>query len=72
MAESIRKELEYRQWIIEIAPGDVILDCEFIDCEFVGLGPALFKRCRFRGCDMSRISNRKHLEFEKCTPKQPG
>lgn len=71
MAENRRKDLEYSYWVIEIAPGDVILDCEFRNCEFVGLGPALFKRCLFKDCDLSGISNRKRIDFEKCSPHRP-
>lgn len=72
MAVYIRRNLQYSDWVIEIAPGDVILECDFVHCEFVGLGPAIFKRCHFQDCDLSRISNRKRIDFEKCTPKQPG
>lgn len=33
--------------IVEVAPGDVFKWCQFIGCRFVGVGPAMFRKCEF-------------------------
>ena len=32
---------------IEVVPGDSFTSCHFVDCEFVGQGGSVFRRCTF-------------------------
>jgi hypothetical protein len=63
----LHKNFEYRQDIVEVAPGDRFVDCDFYGCEFVGCGPASFQRCHFSDCDF-RIQ-KERVNFEHCTRK---
>lgn len=67
MANRVIKNHDYLGDVIEVAPGDRFVSCDFRKCEFVGLGPATFTRCHFDSCDTSRIAHRRRVEFEKCT-----
>ena len=53
--------------IIEVAPNDGVEGCEFIKCEFVGCGNALFKDCLFSLCKNCQPGDLMRVVYEGCT-----
>lgn len=61
------RNLKLKHQIVEIAPGDRFIRCDFLKCEFVGCGHAELIECHFVDCSPPRKPKLPLLECKGCT-----